>query len=180
MAPASAACSVRSSTGRSVAIIGFDNERVGAAASVKSLAATINVPCWIARSEAQLRQALARFSEKNLVMIDTTGYSPRQPEALRELGEILASNDCEAHLLLSAELREMEMESVLESFALLAPRSLSLTKVDQMVGLGAIYDAAVRSDLPLLYLTTGRAIPDDLEEATPARVASMILGLNYN
>lgn len=165
---------------RSVAIIGFDNERVGAAASVKSLAASINVPCWVATSGAQLQQALARFSEKSLVLIDTSGYAPRQRQELLSLGEILATAGVEAHLLLSAELREMEMESVLAAYALLGPQSLSLTKVDQTLSHGAIYDAAVRCPLPLLYLSTGRRIPEDLEEATPARVASLVLGLQYN
>ncbi len=163
-----------------VALVGFDNEGIGAAESVKALAQTIGLPYEVARDGAQLQRAVASFSVKNLVLIDTTGYSPRRHREISALGEILAKTGSEAHLVLSTELREMELDSALAAFSLLRPRSLSISKVDQTLGLGGIYDAATRSQLPLMYLCNGRRVPEDIEEATASKVAALILGLQYN
>ncbi len=165
---------------RSVAVVGFDNERIGAAESVKALAQTIGLPYRQAHSETQLGHALAMFSEKNLVLIDTTGYSPRRQRELGALGEVLARTGSEAHLVLSTELREMELDSAVNAFSLVKPKTLTVSKIDQTIGLGAIYDAATRSELPLMYLCNGRRVPEDIEAATASKAASLILGLQFN
>lgn len=166
--------------GRSVALIGYDNERIGAAETVKVLAQTIGLPFRQAHSSSQLGHAFSTFAEKSLILVDTSGYSPRRRNELGELGQILASHQCEAHMILSADIRDLDMESAISSYQLLAPKSLSISKVDQAMGLGSIYDATNHSQLPLMYLCGGRQIPNDIEQATSSRAASLIMGLHFN
>jgi flagellar biosynthesis protein FlhF len=163
-----------------VAIVGYDTQGIGAAEGVKVLAQTVGIPWRIANSKRVLEREVTSLSREYLVFVDTTGLSPRAAQQLGNLGEALAEAGVESHLVLSADLRDVEMESMVRAFSLLEPRSLTVTKVDQAIGLGGIYDAAMLSGLPLMYLGTGRRVPEDMEEATPQRAASLILGMQYN
>jgi flagellar biosynthesis protein FlhF len=54
--------------------------------------------------------------------------------------------------------------------------SLMLTKLDEAPGAGAVLTAARRIKLPVSYFTTGQDVPDDIEAASAARAARMVLG----
>ncbi len=54
------------------------------------------------------------------------------------------------------------------------------SKVDQAIGLGAIYDAVRLSELPVMYLSNGRRIPEDIDATTPGQIASLIMGFQFN
>ena len=165
---------------RPVALIGFDNDGIAAAASVKGLADTIGLPYRLADDAQELRYAIDELTPQNLVIIDTSGHLAGEDGALERLGEALAVAGGEAHLVLSADLRAEEMDRMIRAHQSAAPRSISLTKLDQSVGHGAIYDASALSGLPLMYLCNGRRIPEDIEEAEAAEAATRIMGLQLN
>ncbi len=166
--------------GRRVGLIGCDTDRIGAVRALEDVARLLGVPHRVARGLAELRQALAELADCDLILIDTSGHSPRDPVAMDALAALLAGADVEPCLLLNADLRALELDGCVRGFAAVRPRSLIITKVDQALGHAGLYDAARSSGLPLMYLTTGRRIPDDLEAATPARVAALVMGLHQN
>ena len=53
---------------------------------------------------------------------------------------------------------------------------LILTKLDEADGLGPLLALLARTGLPVSYVTTGQAVPDDIEPAARARLARLILG----
>jgi len=62
-------------------------------------------------------------------------------------------------------------------FSLFHPQGLILSKLDEANIYGAIYNVSQKVKLPLLYFTTGQRVPEDIEEATRERVASLILNI---
>jgi flagellar biosynthesis protein FlhF len=50
------------------------------------------------------------------------------------------------------------------------------TKLDEGAGLAPFMGILRRRDLVVSYLTTGQRVPEDLERATPARLAALVLG----
>jgi flagellar biosynthesis protein FlhF len=65
-------------------------------------------------------------------------------------------------------------EEVWRTFAPLAPAACVLTKVDIAPG-AAPLAVLWRSGVPVSHVSAGRRIPDDLEAATPARLARALL-----
>jgi flagellar biosynthesis protein FlhF len=50
-----------------------------------------------------------------------------------------------------------------------------ISKLDEATVFGGIYNVSQKVKLPLLYFTTGQKIPEDIEDATKERVASLVL-----
>jgi flagellar biosynthesis protein FlhF len=165
---------------RRVAIVGCDGDRLGAMRALADTAELIGVPFVAAPDARGLVGALARIGPQDLVLIDTSGHSPRETAAISALRGTLEEAGAEPLLVLNADMRVLEIDASIASFGALSPRALVLTKIDQAVALGALYDAAVSSGLPVMYLGCGRRIPEDLEPAEPQRIVSLVLGFQFN
>ena len=77
---------------------------------------------------------------------------------------------------MSAVAGQRSLRAAVERFALVQADRLILTKLDEADGLGAILAVLARSNRPVSYLTTGQAVPDDIEPADRRRLARLILG----
>jgi flagellar biosynthesis protein FlhF len=64
-------------------------------------------------------------------------------------------------------------------FSLVRADRLILTKLDEAEGLGGLLSVIGGADRPISYLTTGQAVPDDIEPADRSRLARLILGQEY-
>jgi len=166
--------------GRSVALCGCDSDRIGAVRALEDTAQLLGVPVRFARTLDELPGLLEELSEAELILVDTSGHSYREGAAIAELGTALREAKVEPLLCLNADLRTRELDACLEGFQELQPRALVLTKVDQAIGLGNLLNAPLGADLPVMYLANGRRIPDDLEAATPARIGTLVVGLDLN
>ena len=114
----------------------------------------------------------------DIVFIDTAGRSPRDEVKIRELAEFMAhARPDEVHLVLSAGAGERTLESAVERFTQVRADRLILTKLDEAEGMGAILGVLGQANRPVSYLTTGQAVPDDIEPADRNRLARLVLGL---
>ena len=162
--------------GHRVALIAADTYRVGARGELAAYARALDVPLEDVRDPAELGGAVARAGDASLVLVDTPGAGPGQHEELGELATLVEAAGPEAAVTLvaSAATSRQAAERSCQSFALLRPVSCALTKVDA-VDTAPIVSVLWRQGLPVAYLGTGRRIPDDLEVATPARLARCLL-----
>ena len=78
--------------------------------------------------------------------------------------------------MLSAAGGEKSLRSAVERFATVHADRLILTKLDEAEGLGGVFAVLVGADRPVSYITTGQAVPDDIEPADRRRLARLILG----
>ena len=110
------------------------------------------------------------------VFIDTAGRSPRDEVKIRELAEfLLQARPDEVHLVLSAVAGQRSLRSAVERFAIVQVDRLILTKLDEADSLGGVLAVLGLSSRPVSYLTTGQAVPDDIEPADRKRLARLIL-----
>jgi flagellar biosynthesis protein FlhF len=56
-----------------------------------------------------------------------------------------------------------------------APRGFVFTKLDEASSSGAIFNVVRRSGLPAAYLSTGHAVPEDIEPASARLIVSRLL-----
>lgn len=163
--------------GSRVALVTIDTYRIAAVEQLKVYGGIMNLPVEVVFNPKQLQEAFARHSDKDLILIDTSGRSPRDEESIRELGTFLdPALGVETHLVLAATTRDGEMRETVRRFGRLGPQSLLFTKIDECDQCGALVNLPVSQNLPISYLTNGQRVPEDLAVATPPMVTGCVLG----
>lgn len=160
----------------SVALITTDNFRVGAVEQLKTYAKIMDLPLEVVATAQELSKALAKHADKDLIMIDTAGRSPKDSERIDELKGFLECHpEIEAYLCLSATTRALELDEIVATFGRLPITKLLFTKLDESKSFGCIVDAYLKHKLPLSYFSTGQKVPEDIEVATSRKLASMVV-----
>jgi flagellar biosynthesis protein FlhF len=158
-------------------LVTVDTYRIAAVEQLRTYAEIIGLPLAVANSPAEMGRAIEGLGDVDLVLIDTAGRSPRDEVKIRELAEFLAAaGPDEVHLVLSAAGGEKSLKSAVERFATVHADRLILTKLDEAEGLGGVFATLVTANRPVGYITTGQAVPDDIEPARRERLARLILG----
>jgi len=162
--------------GVSVALITIDTFRIGAVAQLQTYSGIMNLPMEIAATPAELAEAIDAHADKQLVFIDTAGRNPRDRTRIQEMKAFLDVHpDIETHLCLSATTRDKELTQAVTRFGVLPISRLLFTKLDESMSFGCIVNTHLRNKLPLSYFTTGQRVPEDIETATPQRVANLVV-----
>jgi flagellar biosynthesis protein FlhF len=161
-----------------VGLINLDGYKVAAFDQLGTYAKILNVPFRAAQDADELAAAIRDFQSLDLVLIDTTGRSQRDPDALKAMRDVLAGvPDVRAELVLAVTTRDAELYDMASRFAVFRPQGIIVSKLDEATSYGSILNVSQKAKLPLHYFTTGQRVPEDLEEATRERVAALILDL---
>jgi flagellar biosynthesis protein FlhF len=164
--------------GLRVGLVTVDTYRIAAIEQLKTYAEIIDVPLVVANDPGEMRNAIEELGPMDMVFIDTAGRSPRDEVKIRELAEFMSrARPDEVHLVLSAGAGERSLRAAAERFAQVSADRLILTKLDEAESLGAILGVVGPTGRPISYLTTGQAVPDDIEPADRQRLVRLILGL---
>lgn len=160
--------------GRRVSLVTIDTYRIGAVPQLESYASILGVPFAVARTPEELGAALERARASDLVYIDTTGRSPRGA-AVGELGPFLerASAD-DVYLVMSATTRPTDSLRAAAVYQRLGATRLCITKLDETDDCAGLPSLASATGLPFTWLGVGQDVPDDLEEAEPARMRALM------
>jgi len=161
---------------RKVALITVDTYRVAAVEQIKTFGEIIGVPVEVAMTPSGLRDAILQHSDKELIFIDTAGRSPHHDLQMSELRAFLdKARPDQTMLVLSATTQHLDQIRILERFKIFATH-LIFTKLDETITAGPLLNILAHTELPTAYVTYGQNVPDDIEVATPQRLARQILG----
>ena len=162
--------------GASVAMITTDNFRVGAIEQLKTYAKIMDIPLEVAATSQELAKTLARHADKDLILIDTAGRSPKDAERLAELkGYLECHPGIETYLCMSATTRARELDEIIATFGVLPITRFLFTKLDESESYGCIVNMHLKHKLPLSYFTTGQKVPEDIEVATARKLAALVV-----
>lgn len=162
-----------------IALATIDNYRIAAAEQLKVYGRIMNVPVEVARTPEQLRKILAGHEDKDLVLIDTAGRSPRDDMSRHELAGFLEPLPAvENHLVLSAATRQEDLFSTIGRFGEMALHGIVFTKTDECDTCGQILNVGLSAGYPLSMLTNGQRVPEDYLPPDPRRIAELILTNN--
>lgn len=165
-----------SSVSNSIALITIDTYRIAAVEQLKVYGEIMHLPVDVVISPQQLGQALEKHKDKELVLIDTAGRSPRDLLSIEDIGSFLNQNfDIENHLVLSATTREEELQDAIAHFRALPIHSTIFTKLDECVKLGVILNIQIQNPNPISYVTNGQRVPEDIVEADSNQLAQLII-----
>jgi flagellar biosynthesis protein FlhF len=161
--------------GKRVKLVTLDNFRVGGVEQIRTFADLIGVPLEVVDDMSQLADALDESYD--LILIDTAGRSPRETAPVVELAEILGSlPPIEVHVVVPASTSAQAIDSLVARYRRLEPARLLFTKLDEVDQITELTRAPVRTQLPITWVTTGQAVPEDLEQPTRARLTELAGG----
>lgn len=162
--------------GCKVALLTADTYRISAVEQLKTYADIIGIPIDIVYTPDELKSAIYRHSDKNLILIDTAGRSPHNHYQLAELQALLQIEPyIETHLVLSATTKYKDAVEIVQKFSVCSPQKFLFTKVDEASNLGTVFNLLYTFTASLSYVTIGQNVPDDIELADPIKLANMIL-----
>jgi flagellar biosynthesis protein FlhF len=162
--------------GRRVGLVTLDNYRVGGVEQIRMFAELIGVPLEVAETPDALAELIDPGND--LTLIDTAGRSPRDSAAIAELAEHIAGQDIaiEVHLVIPAGSTADQVDELITRYGALNPTRLLFTKIDECERAPEVALAPARTHLPITWVTTGQAVPEDIETPTPARVLELASG----
>ena len=159
-----------------VALVCLDQYRVGASEQLARYADLIGIPMETASDARGFDRALRRLSYADLVLVDTSGRSPRDMAGIGLTADTLrgVTEQVEVHLCVPAALREADLRGTIERQSLASPSRLIVTKLDEASFCGGVISAYVHSGLPISYLTGGQRVPEDIETASAEGLSKML------
>jgi len=161
---------------KSIALITIDTYRIAAVEQLKVYGEIMHLPVEVVLNPQQLRDALEKHSDKELILIDTAGRSPLDALSIEEIRSFFTEDlDIENHLVLSATTRDSELLETLKTFSLFSPQSTIFTKIDECSNLGVLLNTQIHNNSPLSYITNGQRVPEDILEADKRYVAQLII-----
>ena len=172
------AASFRLKEKRKVGLITVDTYRIAAVEQLRTYADIIDLPMAVVSTPREMREAVTRMSDLEIILMDTAGRSPRDEVKIQELRAMLVEAKAdEVHLVLSVVGGAAALRRTAEQFAVAGTTALILTKLDEAAGLGNVLPLLRACKLPLSYVTDGQSVPDDIEPAGQRRLARMVLGM---
>lgn len=164
---------------RPTQLISVDDFRVAGAEQLRSYAAILGVGFQSLETAGALRQALQEYRHKDLILIDTPGYSARDMDAAAELAATLASQPAvDTHLVLTASMKSADLSHTVDRFAAFRPGKLIFTRLDETCSFGPVISQAARTGMAVSFLASGQQIPEDLEPATRQGIVDLVLRRN--
>jgi flagellar biosynthesis protein FlhF len=149
-----------------VGLVTVDTYRIAAVEQLRTYAEIMDLPLEVVTTPREMRAALGRLEDFDLVLVDTAGRSPRDAVRLAELRALLAESQAnEIHAVLSAVAGRESLETAVDAFSTVGASAVILTKLDEAGALPWLPELLTRCRLPVSYTTHGQNVPDDISPA---------------
>jgi signal recognition particle subunit SRP54 len=163
------------------AVICADTFRPGAYAQLQQLANRINVPLYgDLKTKDPIRivtEGLKQFSEKDMVIIDTSGRHKEEQELIKEMKMLERSiKPNEVMLVVDGTIGQQALTQA-KAFNEATPiGSILVTKLDGSARGGGALSAVAATGAPITFIGTGEKT-EDVEAFVPSRFVGRLLGM---
>lgn len=165
---------------KSVAIVSLDTYRLASVEQLRMYANVLGIPCESALSARQAAAHVHRHADADVILLDTAGFGEKDLELVHQLHQLLKDEpEVQTHIVVSASTREQDLTRQIAQVHALPLLRLLFTKLDETDSFGALYELSHQSGIPLSYWSAGQRVPEDLEVATPQRLAEFLIGRRY-
>ncbi len=159
-----------------IVFITADLYRLAAVEQLQKYTEILGVELEVTYSAEEVRQALKKHQNANLILFDTAGSCQRNLPQMSTLASIVESAlPTEVHLVLSSTTKFGDLIDIVEHFKNVKPNRLLFTKIDESTTVGPLFNTLEKYKIPLSYLTTGQNVPEDIEPARAERIAKMLM-----
>ncbi|QWE19302.1 flagellar biosynthesis protein FlhF [Polynucleobacter corsicus] len=156
-----------------VALLSTDTYRIGAQEQLKVFARILGLPVISLRDSEDLASKLQELSQRRIILLDTAGVNQRDVLMI-EQSQLLKEGSRHAHRILvmssTTDLRTQEDVITLHNQASKEANQTGIlgaiiTKTDEAAQIAPVLDSLIRHELPLMFLSNGQRVPEDLSQA---------------
>lgn len=163
--------------GERVGIITIDHFRIGAVEQLRTYSDITGLPLEVVMTPRELQQALQRLSGCQRILIDTAGRSTLNLRQIQEMAGYLQNlPPAEIFMVISATTKSQDLPLISQNFRCMKYNRLIFTKLDETNTFGVLLNGIYLTGLPVIYLTNGQNVPDDICLADLDMISSLILG----
>ena len=162
---------------KKVAFITMDTYRIAAIEQLKTYARILDVPVEVAYSIKDYQQALKRFSDYDLIFVDTAGRNFRNPQYVNEMKQMIEIEhlNVETYLVLSLTAKKQDIQEIYSQFEPINIKKVIFSKADETSTYGSMLNICVQEKASILYITNGQNVPDDLLEPSKDLMIKLLL-----
>ncbi len=157
---------------RPLHLVSLDNLRIGGWDQLSAYARIGGIDFKPLQGVSQLDSTL---NSKGLTLIDTPGFAKAEEQEAEALARAARELPVEVQLVMPAHLSLPAAQETWKRFAKFNPSKLLLTHTDAIEGPAPVVEYAIRSGLPLSFLSSGQQVPEDIEEAVKPKLAEHLL-----
>ena len=164
-----------------VALVTADTYRIAAVEQLRTYANILDLPLDIIYSEEELQDVIEKFSDYDIVLVDTAGRSHKNREQRDDLERLICKipeEEREVYLVLSATTKYRDLIRITDVYSEITNYRLIFTMLDETGSIGNIFNIRMLTGAPLSYAAFGQNVPDDIEQINPQSIAKQILGGN--
>ncbi len=161
----------------SLALVTTDAHRIGAHRQLQIFGQLLGVPVYLARTGEELADILTGLQDKSRVFVDTAGMSQRDLSLAEHMAGLAAIPNLQTLLVIAASTQQAVLQQTFHAFSHLPVSGLVLTKVDEATSLGPVLSALTNGGLPIMYVSEGPRVSDDLQPAQLQRLIDQAIRL---
>jgi flagellar biosynthesis protein FlhF len=154
-----------------------DTVRTGAIALARAYTEPLGVELRLAYTPQDLGQVFPAVDQADLILVDMPACNPRRETEVIEMGGFLTEMpQRSAYLVAPATTRHEELLETAAALGTFNLNGLIITKLDEAIAYGSSYNLVWRSQLPLVYCTSGTRIIGDLLSAQAKTLPALLMG----
>lgn len=166
--------------GKKVAFLTADTYRIAAAEQLRTYANILDTPLTIIYSAEEMKAAIERVSDYDLILVDTAGFSHKNEGQREDVKRLIESVDGkyqkEVYLVLSATTKYRDLLEIVNIYREISDYKIIFTKLDETTTYGNILNVRMYSGAELSYITNGQNVPDDMEIFDTQKIVKQLLG----
>ena len=151
---------------KKVAFITTDTYRIAAIEQLKTYAQILSVPLEVCYNAQDFIAAKNKFSDYDVVFIDSAGRNFLDQENVLNLTKIINyDDDVEVFLVFALTGKYLDMKKIYKQFSKLPIYRFIFTKIDETHSYGAMFNLMDEFKVGTAYITNGQNVPDDFVDA---------------
>lgn len=147
----------------SLALVTTDCYRIGAYEQLRTVGRILGVMVRIVDENNSLDVTLKSLKRKSLILVDTAGLNTKDPNLTAQI-DLLASSSVKIKrfLVMPTTSQAKVLSATYQAYKNVGLNGCILTKVDEATNLGETLGLVLENRLPIVYVTNGQKIPDDV------------------
>lgn len=155
-----------------IRLVNFDRHKAGAKEYFKKNIEWMEIEGESFINIDDVQTYIKKGTRPEVLLVDTSGKNPKNKKGILDLSLILKdiNTNAEVFLVISANSSEEDMLCMLHAFNVLQYSGVIITKIDETVYPAKIIGLCLEHSVPIVFMSNGKSIADNLLEATNENV----------
>lgn len=159
-----------------IAIITTDTYKIASAEQLKVYSDILNIPLSIVYSMDEFNTEFAKYQEKDLIFIDT-GLCPDEDVYKDGIQDVVSiAKPDYLYLVVSANTTYKSCKKILNNYNYIKGFRYIITKMDEALSCGTVFNLKSLSNRPISYLTWGQVLTNDIKEYNWQDIVDILMG----